>query len=98
MAFVNFIYTVGINRKKYYGRYGACKLIDDRADLCGSIKSHVESSMERYLGRARGVHVCILSCDEYGSGDTEEDVLSCFDMYVSDYGYSTTVYVYGRVC
>ena len=41
MAFVNFIYTVGRNRKKYFGRYGACRLIDDREDLCGSIKSLV---------------------------------------------------------
>jgi hypothetical protein len=98
MTFVNFIYTVGINRKRYYGRYGAYKLIDDRADLCGSIKSHVESSMERYLGQPSEIHVCIISCDEYGSGDTEEDVLSCYDMYISDYGYQTAIYVNGQLC
>jgi len=101
MSFITFIYTIGKNNKKYYGKYCFDYMSDDHGGLDMEVKNILTKGLNEYRTKNNmkklksKINLGILS---FSSNDviptfSTHNEIKCFDFYCS----YDNIYVNGRL-
>ena len=102
MIFITFIYKVGNNNKRYYGKYCADYISDDHEGLDSIVKNILIKGLNEYRKKNNikklksKIMIGILS---FSSNDiiptySTDDEIKCFDFYYENYD---KIYINGKL-
>ena len=100
--FITFIYKIGKNNKKYYGKYLSDYISDDHEGLDNEVKYILEKGLNEYreknnIKKLKGkINIGVLS---FSSNDvvptySTENEIKCFDFYCD---YENKIFINGKL-
>ena len=102
MSFITFIYKVGRNPKKYYGKYCFDYISDDHEGLDGEVKYILKKGLNEYreknniqkLKSKITVGILSFSSNNYIPTFSTNNEIKCFDFY---YNFDNNIYINGKI-
>lgn len=102
MAFITFIYKVGKNNKRYYGKYCVDYMSDDHEGLDNEVKNILKKGLNVYRKKNNIQELkskIIIGILSFSSNNTiptysTDNEIKCFDFYC---GYDNKIYINGKL-
>jgi len=106
MPFITFIYRIGNNKKKYYGKYVSEYISDDHEGLDSEIKPDVINGINAFRKQngsgvleEKEIKIVILSftTNQYIPTYSTDNEIECFDFYYKYFDNISKTYINGKL-